>query len=72
MNKYLFFRTDRIGDFLLSAVLLRSIKRNDKSSHITIVASEKNYDYIKNISFIDKTTLSKIDSKENFFFFKYI
>ena len=46
MNKYLFFRTDRIGDFLLSAVLLRSIKRNDKSSHITIVASEKNYDYI--------------------------
>ena len=41
MNKYLFFRTDRIGDFLLSAVLLRSIKRNDKSSHITIVASEK-------------------------------
>ena len=69
MNKYLFFRTDRIGDFLLSAVLLRSIKRNDKSSHITIVASEKNYDYIKNISFIDKTILYPKSTLKKFFFF---
>ena len=25
-NKYLFFRTDRIGDFLVSAILINSIK----------------------------------------------
>lgn len=31
-NKYIFFRTDRIGDFLLSAILIKSIKRSDKNS----------------------------------------
>ncbi len=41
MNKYIFFRTDRIGDFLLSAVLIKSIKRNDPSCHITVVSSKK-------------------------------
>ena len=70
MNKYIFFRTDRIGDFLLSSILLKSIKRNDKRSHITVVASEKNYDYIKNISFVDKTILypNSIINKIFFFF----
>ena len=41
MNNYLFFRTDRIGDFLVSAILLNSIKRNDEKSHITIVCSKE-------------------------------
>ena len=70
MNKYIFFRTDRIGDFLLSSILLKSIKRNDKRSHITVVASEKNYDYIKNISFVYKTILypNSIINKIFFFF----
>ena len=40
-NKYIFFRTDRIGDFLLSAVLIKSIKRSDKDSYITVIASNK-------------------------------
>ena len=57
MNNYLFFRTDRIGDFLLSAVLLKSIKRNDIKSFITIVASEKNYEYIQTLKFVDKVIL---------------
>jgi len=42
-NKYIFFRTDRIGDFLLSAVLIKSIKRSDKDSYITVIASNKNF-----------------------------
>ena len=46
MNKFIFFRTDRIGDFLLSAVLIKSIKRNDSSNHITVVASRKNFYFI--------------------------
>ncbi len=54
MNKYLIFRTDRIGDFLISAILIKSLKINDQSSHVTIVASEKNYDYIKSFKFIDQ------------------
>ena len=47
MNKYLIFRTDRIGDFLISAILIKSIKRNDPDSFINVVASENNYNYIK-------------------------
>ena len=53
MNKYLIFRTDRIGDFLVSAILLKCIKINDPSSQITIVSSTKNYSYIKNFPFVD-------------------
>ena len=56
-NKYIFFRTDRIGDFLLSAILIKSIKRSDRNSFITVVASKKNYLYIKNFSFVDQVIL---------------
>ena len=54
MNKYLIFRTDRIGDFLISAILIKSLKINDQRSHVTIVASEKNYEYIKSFKYIDQ------------------
>ena len=54
MSKYLIFRTDRIGDFLLSCILIKSIKRNDLNSHITVVASNKNFNYISSFSYIDK------------------
>ena len=54
MNKYLIFRTDRIGDFLVSAILIRCIKLNDPSSHITLIASKKNYEYIKKFSFVNE------------------
>jgi len=54
VNKYLIFRTDRIGDFLVSAILIKSIKSNDQKSHITIIASKKNYEYIKNFPYVDE------------------
>ena len=54
MNKYLIFRTDRIGDFLLTAILIKSIKRNDPGCNITIVSSEKNFKYINSFNIIDK------------------
>lgn len=62
MNKYLIFRTDRIGDFLVSAILIKSIKSNDQKSHITVIASEKNYEYIENFPYIDEV----IKLKNNF------
>ena len=72
-NKYIFFRTDRIGDFLLSAILIKSIKRSDKNSLITVVASKKNYFYIKNFDFIDEVLLFP-DSHllKIFFYLKFI
>ena len=59
MNKYLIFRTDRIGDFLISLILIKSIKIVDKKSFITVVASEKNYQYIKSFNIIDQVILLK-------------
>ena len=56
-NRYIFFRTDRIGDFLLSAILIKSVKRSDENSFITVVASKKNYLYIKNFDFVDEVIL---------------
>jgi len=70
MNKYIFFRTDRIGDFLLSAVLIKSVKRNDPNSHITVVSSIKNYNFIKDINFVDTTIVypEKVIDRLKFFF----
>ncbi len=59
MNKYLIFRTDRIGDFLLTAILINSIKRNESNSHVTVVASQKNYNYIKSFNSVDSVILLK-------------
>lgn len=53
MKKFLIFRTDRIGDFILSSIVIKSIKRNEPSSYITIICSEKNYSYVKKLSFVD-------------------
>ena len=57
MKKYLFFRTDRIGDFLVSILLINAIKKHDIKSHFTIVCSNKNYKYIKDFKFIDRVIL---------------
>ena len=41
MNDYLIFRTDRVGDFLISAVLINNIKLNNPDSHITVKHPQK-------------------------------
>ena len=69
MRKYIFFRTDRIGDFLMSSILLKSIKRCDPSSKIIIIASKKNYSYIKNIDFIDEVILLPQNLFKKFLFY---
>ena len=76
-KKYLFIRTDRIGDFLVSAILIKSIKRSDKNSIITVIASDKNYNYIKKFSYVDEVIkyptnlLDKFSFFINFFLKKY-
>ena len=69
MNNYLFFRTDRIGDFLVSAILLKAIKRNDKKAYISVVASSKNYFFIKTLDFIDEVFLYPNNFFKRIFFF---
>ena len=57
MKNYLIFRTDRIGDFLTTAILIRSIRFNDASAKIVLIASKKNYSYIKEFNNIDEVIL---------------
>ena len=57
MNQFLIFRTDRIGDFILTSILIKSIKRNNPKSKITVICSEKNFEYIKNYSLVDETII---------------
>ena len=59
MNKYLIFRTDRIGDFLLTIILINSIKRNDPNSIITVISSKKNYHFIKSFKIINEVIILK-------------
>ena len=68
-NKYIFFRTDRVGDFLMSAILIKAIKRSDINSHITVVASKKNFHYIENFPFVDKTVLFPDNFFKKFYFY---
>jgi len=72
MNKYIFFRTDRIGDFLMSSILFKSIKNSDNKSIITIIASKKNFEYIKNFEFVDEVILFPENFFKKFlFYFKF-
>jgi len=47
MDKYLIFRTDRIGDFIFSRMLTQAIKKKNSKNLIDIVCSKYNHDYIK-------------------------
>ena len=68
---YLIFRTDRIGDFLITLPLIKSIKRNDFNATIDVVTSTKNETHIKSNTSVDNTFLLKSNSfidKINLFF----
>ena len=47
----LLFRTDRIGDFLLTCPTIKTIKELYPDSNINIVTSNKNYPYVKTFNF---------------------
>ena len=57
MDKILVFRTDRIGDFLVSTPIFSSLKRKFKNCKIDIVCSNLNYDYVKSFNFFNKVFL---------------
>ena len=59
MRKYLIFRTDRVGDFLFTLKIIKIIKSNNQNSEITVIASEKNYSYIKTFDVVDEVIILK-------------
>ena len=54
MNKYLIFRTDRIGDLLITCPLMATIKKHLTNSRITLITSVKNYEYAQSFDIFDK------------------
>ena len=64
MNRYLIFRTDRIGDFIFSRIITDAIKKKSSSNIIDFVCSSYNANYVKNFKDINKIyVLDKYDLK---------
>ena len=66
MNKILAFRTDRLGDFIITKQSLNLFLANKEQYEVDIVASPKNYEYIKNFKSFNKIYIFK-GSYLNFF-----
>jgi ADP-heptose:LPS heptosyltransferase len=47
VNKFLIFRTDRIGDFIFSRIITQAIKKKNPKNLIDIVSSKYSHNYIK-------------------------
>jgi len=69
VNKILVFRTDRIGDFLISTPIFSSLKRKFKNCKIDIVCSNLNYDYVKSFNFFNKVFLYPDNFLNKLFFY---
>ena len=59
------FRTDLIGDFVMSTALIQNVKNKFPDSDITIVCSNKNYKIAKLYNIFNKIII--FDKKFNFF-----
>tara|TARA_B100000029_G_scaffold231820_1_gene229184 strand:- start:3161 stop:4153 length:993 start_codon:yes stop_codon:yes gene_type:complete len=49
----LIFRTDRIGDLIVTCPAIITIKKYFENSNITLIASDKNFEYAKNLDIFD-------------------
>ena len=61
--KTLIFRTDRIGDFIISCPFVLSYKKKFQTRKLIAISSEYNYEYIKNFKFIHEVHSLKNKSK---------
>ena len=57
MKKFIIFRTDRLGDFLIISNIIKAIKKKFKNSHITVVGSPYNNKLIKSYKAINKVLI---------------
>ncbi len=69
MKRILIFRTDRVGDFLITSPIISSLKRNYPNIKIDIVCSDFNYHFIKTFNIFNKVFLyPKLFLKKIIFF----
>ena len=57
MKNFIFFRNDRLGDFLIITNLIKALKEKYPLSNITIVSSKYNHHFISKYKIIDKVIL---------------
>ena len=53
INKILIFRTDRIGDLIITCPAVITIRKYFKECEITIITSSKNHQYAKSLNLFD-------------------
>ena len=64
-KEIIIFRTDLMGDFVMSTALIQKVKNKFPDSRITMVCSNKNYKLVKLYNIFD--TIIIFDKKFNFF-----
>jgi len=57
VNNILIFRTDKIGDLLITCAVVLAIKKHHTNSKITLITSINNHNYGKSFGFIDNTVM---------------
>tara|TARA_E500000178_G_C17023033_1_gene756538 strand:- start:740 stop:1762 length:1023 start_codon:yes stop_codon:yes gene_type:complete len=57
MKQFIFFRNDRLGDFLIITNLINAVKKKYPSANITVVSSKYNHHFILKYKIIDKVIL---------------
>ena len=57
MKNVIFFRIDRLGDYLIITNIIKAIKDKYPNSKITVVASKFNYKFIKKFKIVDRVIL---------------
>ncbi len=57
MKKFIIFRTDRLGDFIIITNIIKAIKDRFKDCHITVVASPYNKRIVNSYKIIDKVII---------------
>ena len=53
VNNILIFRTDKIGDLLITCPVVLTIKKHLTNSKITLITSKNNHNYAKSFELID-------------------
>ena len=54
MKKFILFRTDRLGDFIITTRIIKSIQDKFSDGHITVLCSPLNIKFVRKYKIIDK------------------
>tara|TARA_B100001057_G_scaffold352938_1_gene354687 strand:- start:319 stop:1347 length:1029 start_codon:yes stop_codon:yes gene_type:complete len=62
IKRFIFFRNDRLGDFIILTSVIKKIKDKFKDAHITILSSNLNNKFVRKYKLIDRCLVYKKES----------